>query len=95
MTKVNKNAAESFIDFIPYHGDNTVVVIVSESEAILALYGHAIAKNENGKISITNAGFETKTTKSRLNSIPGVDIVVIDSVWYLNGNEWNGSWTII
>ena len=62
---------------------------------VMRLHGNAIAKRENGKLSITSAGWETSTTKERLNGIPGVSIYQKDWQWYLNGNAWDGRWTEI
>ena len=55
----------------------------------------ALAKKENGKVYITNAGWFSDTTKERLNGIQGVSIHQKDYVWYLNGKEWNGKLTEI
>lgn len=58
----------------------------------LYLFGNKIAAWRNGMIWISNAGYETKTTKERLNGITGVSIAQHRGVWYLNGAEWDGSW---
>lgn len=61
----------------------------------LFLFDNMIAKWEDGCLWITNAGYETNTTKERLNGLNGVSIYQRNHVWYLNGEEWNGSWTKI
>lgn len=58
----------------------------------LWLHGNKIAKKVNGEIWITSAGWETNTTKERLNGLPNVSISQKKFKWYLNGKEWDGSW---
>lgn len=50
---------------------------------------------QNGEIAITNAGWNTDTTKERLNGIPGVSITQKNWKWYLNGEEWGGNLAIV
>ena len=59
----------------------------------LYLFGNRIAwHNPNGTgFYITNCGWETNTTKDRLNGLPGVSIYHKRNTRYLNGHEWNGS----
>lgn len=58
----------------------------------LYLHENLIAKRENGKLYITNAGWKSNTTKERLNGLDGVSINQKDFQWYLNGEKWNGEW---
>lgn len=58
----------------------------------LYLFGNKIAQWDlNNRLWITNCGWESLTTKERLNAIPGVKIVQKNHVWYLNGKAWDGS----
>ena len=60
----------------------------------LKLHGNTIAVlDEFNMLSISNAGWESNTTKERLNGLPHVRINQKKFQWYLNGNEWNGEWT--
>jgi len=72
----------------------------------LLLHGNVIARKYiNGDFSegadgieltfITSAGWQTNTTKERLNGLDGVSICQKDFDWYLNGKLWDGSWTSI
>jgi len=62
----------------------------------LKLHGNTIATiDEMNMLSISNAGWESNTTKERLNGLPNVRINQKKFQWYLNGNEWNGEWTRI
>ena len=60
----------------------------------LYLHDNAIAKwDAEGRLWVTNAGWESTTTKERLNGIPGVSIYQKNYTWYLNDRPWDGSWT--
>lgn len=60
------------------------------------LHGNKIAEYEslfndgNKNINITLAGYNTQTTRERLNGLQGVSIKVKQGKIYLNGKEWNG-----
>ena len=60
----------------------------------LKLHGNTIATiDQFNMLSISNAGWQSNTTKERLNGIPHVHIKQKNYQWYLNGVEWNGEWT--
>jgi len=61
----------------------------------LWLFGNKIAEWRQGEIWITDAGWQSKTTKERLNGLGGVNIVQRAGNWYLNGNFWQGEWTSV
>jgi hypothetical protein len=65
------------------------------AEETLYLHGNAIAKWQDGKLFIRSAGWETTTTKERLNGLPGVHIQQVNFCWILNGKPWKESkeWT--
>lgn len=56
----------------------------------LYLHGNRIAWRENGKLWVTTAGWDTATTKERLNAIYGVHITTKRGQMFLNGKAWNG-----
>lgn len=61
---------------------------------VLKLHGNAIAYRYNDSertLTITNCGWQTNTTKERLNAIEGVRINQKSGKWYLNGVAWNGA----
>ena len=43
-------------------------------------------------IEVTTAGWDTATTRQRLNGIPGVRVYRSKGVLHLNGKEWDGGW---
>ncbi len=59
----------------------------------LWLFGNKIAEIKRDGLWITNAGWDSSTTKERLNGLSGVNIVQRRGTWFLNGNEWDGRWT--
>jgi len=60
---------------------------------ILLLHGNVIAQSVDGILRIQTAGYNTATTKERLNGFPTVNIVQKDFQWFLNGEAWNGGLT--
>lgn len=77
-------------------GNSEVVYNKKDDITTLYLYGHAIASYEEGQgLYIRSAGYETATTKERLNALPGVSINQKNFDWYLNGEKWTDSskWT--
>ena len=90
MKKVTRQAVQAFYNNVNFRSGNTIV-----SNGKMYLHGNLIAKKENGAVYISNAGWATNTTKERLNGLSGVHINQKNFVWYLNGKEWNGTWTKI
>jgi hypothetical protein len=90
MRKVTRQAVQAFYNNVNFRSGNTTV-----ENGKLYLHGNLIAKKENGNVYISNAGWQSNTTKERLNGLSGVHISQKNLVWYLNGKEWNGQWTKI
>jgi hypothetical protein len=68
-------------------------VRVLPNVTVLLLHGNEIAyryNNPERTLSITNCGWESVTTKERLNGIPNVSISQKNFEWYLNGVLWDG-----
>lgn len=60
----------------------------------LYLHDNAIAcLNQDGTLEITTAGWNTPTTRERLNGLPGVRVNMRRGQLYLNDRPWDGSWT--
>ncbi len=90
--KITKEAVSKFLSKTPFRKSN---MSVEESYGIykLKLHGNTIATiDELGVLSVSNAGWSSNTTKERLNGIPGVRVNQKNWTWYLNGQEWDGSW---
>lgn len=84
------------MDGEPFKLANTEVKKMENGAVYMTLHGHQIAMRDVfGDLFITSAGWETATTKERLNGIPGVHVMQKAGQWYLNGEKWENSreWT--
>ncbi len=92
MRTITENAIEKFLNAESFKSSNTIVEVLP-NVTILKLFGNAIAYRYNDPektLSITNCGYNTATTKERLNGIPNVNIVQKKGKWFLNEVEWDG-----
>jgi hypothetical protein len=58
----------------------------------LWLFNNKIAEWRSDGLWITNAGWDSRTTKERLNGLSGVQIQQVRGNWFLNGRRWDGGW---
>lgn len=65
MRNITKQASEAFYKNLSYKKNNTEV-IVEEDEIKLFLHGHKIAWMKNGTLFFSMCGFNTQTTRERL-----------------------------
>ena len=92
MRKITKESVNAFNNSVKFKKGNMEVEVLP-NVTIMKLHGNSIAYRYNDPqrtLSITNCGWQSNTTKERLNAIDGVYIYQKNYVWYLNGNEWNG-----
>ena len=95
MRNITRDAVDAFMRRKSFKRSNTQVV-VHPTDAHLLLHEHLIATIDLlGNIMISNAGYQTNTTKERLNGIPSVSVVQKNFQWYLNGTKWDGEWIIV
>ena len=87
MRKVTRDIVNAF-----YKGETKKFSNTTTDGQSIWLFGNMIAKKYQGGLWITNAGWQSNTTKERLNGFEGVSIQVIKGVWFLNGKPWNGGW---
>lgn len=95
MRKVTQQSVNAFMSHKAGKFGNTEVKVqkVQDYEIVsLHLHGNCIATIGGGELNIRHAGWQTNTTKERLNGLPNVSIQQKKGVWYLNGKEWNGEW---
>lgn len=85
MRKITLEAVTAFMHGEKYRGGNT-----KSDGSALYLHGNKIAEHRSDGLYISNAGWQSNTTKERLNGLPGVSICQKKGVWYLNGKEWSG-----
>ena len=99
--KITTDAVHAFMNGENFSRDNTQVRLEAEVCSLVHLYlhGNLIAKRfkEGDKtiLMVSNAGWQSNTTKERLNGLPGVSVCQRKGVWYLNGVEWDGSWKTV
>jgi hypothetical protein len=89
---ITQQAIAAFNNAESFKSGNTKV-IVKPNVTVLLLFNNEIAYRYNDPertLSITNAGWESNTTKERLNGLDGVSIQQKAGIWYLNGKEWEG-----
>ena len=92
MRKITQETVNAFNNAQAFKKANMEVEVLP-NVTIMKLHGNAIAYRYNDPqrtLSITNCGWESNTTKERLNALHGVNIQQINFVWYLNGEAWNG-----
>lgn len=98
MRKITQEAIGAFLLAVSFNKSNTEVS-VNEGKVVLKLHGNPIAKYTIGKfnstLEVSDGGWKTNTTKERLNGIPDVNVCQKKGIWYLNGKEWDGSFTKI
>ena len=90
--KITKESVQAFMDRKKFNKGNMSVEVDTDVTK-LKLHGNTIATiDELGVLSISNAGWQSNTTKERLNGLPGVHVQQKNWSWYLNGNVWDGTW---
>lgn len=98
MRKITEQAIDAFFQCKPFKKSNTEVIILYKGiwvKSDLYLHGNHIARyiHAKKKCTITTAGWNTRTTRERLNGIPQVSLYTSKGKLYLNDNEWDGKWT--
>ena len=98
MRKITKDSVRAFFNAEKFNKSNMQVEVLPDV-TILKYHGNSIAFRYNGikkTILIQNCGWETNTTKERLNGViqaAGLNYGLIqkDWTWYLDSEEWDGS----
>ena len=97
MRNITRLAVKAFFNRERFSMDNTKVTTRFDAkndtiEQVFYLHGHAIAQLTPSGVILSNCGWQTNTTKERLNGIlehMGQDkIRQVKGVWYQNGTEW-------
>ena len=95
MKKITEEAVNKFINKEAFKSDNTQVTIHKET-AYFYLFGNNIAILDNDELFISTCGYETITTKERLN---GILLKVLGSsyqirqknfIWYIGDDVFDG-----
>jgi len=93
MRKITVETVNAFNNATPFKKANNEIVVLP-NVTIMKLHGNDIAYRYNDPertLSITNCGWQSNTTKERLNAIEGVSICQKAGVWFLNDKEWDGN----
>jgi hypothetical protein len=95
MRKITQEACTAFRDGYTYLNGNTQVGTnehdgILENDMVMELHGNKIAQHINGTLYISLCGWNTNTTRERLNGIDGVSVTTKNGQAYLNGYKWNG-----
>lgn len=92
MRIITEEACRAFHNGYDFKRDNTRVEKCGEA-TYMYLHDNLIAKrNPEGVFICDGGGWQTSTTKERLNGISGVYIHQSNFKWYLNDEEWDGEW---
>ena len=89
MRKITKEAVDAFINCVNYKNSNTEVLTIGPDSSMMLLHNNLIASKTPNGIKVSLAGWNTPTTRERLNGIPGVIIYTRKGQAYLNGNPIN------
>lgn len=91
MRQITKEAVDAFMEGGSYKKSNMEV-----RNNCMYLHSNPIAWFDNNhQLWISNCGWQSNTTKERLNALPNVHIVQRNYRWYLNGVKWDGRATCI
>ena len=103
MRAITAKAIAAFDAGVPFQLDNTEVRIADRPGEVcveLLLFDNAIARrwvpiitDDPPVLEISTGGWDTSTTRDRLNGIPGVSTGRRAGDLYLNGKQWDGKWT--
>ena len=91
MRKITRRCVIAFHKGIAHRESNT-----RTDGRTLYLHDNPIARfDEQGDLWVTTAGWNTVTTRERLNGLPGVSVFVRRGRLHLNDEPWNGDWVRI
>lgn len=102
MRQITKESVNAFLNRKNFNKANMSVDNFKNEVYYLRLHGNIIAElYKSGSLFIMNAGWQTVTTKERLNGLINEfygypkcldkGISQKNWIWYLNGKEWNGN----
>jgi len=92
MRKITQQAVDAFNKGKPFKSGNTEVKVDVWGAREMFLHNNLIATQfPEGGLEITTAGWNTPTTRERLNGLNGVSVNVSKGQLYLNGEVWDGN----
>ena len=94
MRKIETQMNAAISNSVDFKSANTRVENI-DGVSFVFLHGNKIAEVGDRFIRLFDGGWQSNTTKERLNGLQGVSVNQKNFIWYLNGEEWDGSWTAI
>ena len=95
MRKITKESIKAFYNREPFKKSN-MIVKNKEGKTYLKLFDNTIATlDEFNELFITTAGWNSVTTRERLNGLSGVRLRTKKEQLYLNNIPWDGKLTNI
>ena len=82
MRKITEQACYAFETGRKFFQSNTTV-----TENKMYLFGNKIAEYVNGKLQVSLCGWNSNTTRERLNGLTGVSVTTKRGIPYINGYE--------
>lgn len=90
MRKITKESIQAFYNRKPFKKSN-MIVENKEGKTYLKLFGNIIATlDEANELFITTAGWNSVTTRDRLNDLTEVRLGTKKGQLYLNNIPWDG-----
>ena len=86
MRQITKEVTRAFLNDQKFSKSNSMVVRVDGVTSLL-LWGNRIAYKKDGKLFVTMCGYNTVTTRERLNGIPCLSVTSKNFTPYINGVE--------
>ena len=97
MRKITEKAVNAFESNIDFKSSNTKVCrgdyYLHDNK--IAEFTSLFPNDKNKSINITLAGWNTNTTRERLNGLKGVRVTTKQGQAYLNGEKWDGEWVTV
>ncbi len=100
MRKIETQMQNALRNRVNWSGGNTTVFNDNEGNQFVTLHGNLIAQISNfGDIKLSSCGWQTVTTKSRLNAILdtflyGLGVFQKDFEWYIGDDKFFDGYTI-
>jgi hypothetical protein len=92
--QITENAVRAFLLGDNFKQSNTEVH-ADCTGVRMYLFGNLIANRVGNRLQITTAGWNTATTRERLNGLPNVKVYQRKGQLFLNGQPWDGMQRII
>jgi len=88
MRKIEQQMNYAIRNEIAWSQGNTCTTFTQEGNTLVYLHGNLIAEISKDSITIYDGGYQSVTTKSRLNAIldeviPGTSVIQRDFTWYI------------